>query len=91
MQSPYHRIANRMKLCFATGKTLQNFKGHDHWHCGTHKVLNHIQFFKVYEVMAAKYGHLVLPGAFSNKVTTDIDLTDEAVVQCNVAVLKIIL
>ena len=53
--------------------------------------MNHIQFFKVYEVMAAKYGHLVLPGAFSNKVTTDIDLTDEAVVQCNAAVLKIIL
>ena len=41
--------------------------------------------------MAAKSGHLVLPGAFPNNVTTYIDLTDEAVVQCDVPVLKILL
>ena len=42
--------------------------------------------------MVSKYGHLMLPsGAFPNKVTTDIDFTDEAVTQCNVPVVKIFL
>ena len=32
----------------------------------------------------AKYGHLMLPGAFPDKVTLDIDLADETVGQCDV-------
>ena len=38
------------------------------------------------EVMLTKYGHLMLPGTFPDKVTTDIDFTDEAVAQCDVPV-----
>ena len=38
--------------------------------------------------MVLKYGHLLLPGAFPCKVTPDIDFTDEAVVQCDVRIIK---
>ena len=38
------------------------------------------QFFKVSEMMVSKYWHLMVPGAFSKKVTPDIDFKDEAVV-----------
>ena len=42
--------------------------------------------------MVLKYGHLMLPsGVFPNKVTPDIDFAGEAVVQCDVPVLKILL
>ena len=41
--------------------------------------------------MVSKYGYLMLPGAFADKVTPDIDFTDEAVVQCDVPVIKIFL
>ena len=42
--------------------------------------------------MVSKYGHLMLPsGAFPDKVTIDTDFTDEAVVQCDVPVVKILL
>ena len=41
--------------------------------------------------MVSKYGHLMLPsGAIPNKVTNDIDFTDEAEVQCDVPVVKIL-
>ena len=39
----------------------------------------------------AKYRHLMLPGAFPDKTTSDIGLTDEAVVQCDIPVAKIYL
>ena len=38
----------------------------------------------------AKYGHLKLPGIFSDKAISDIDFTDAAVVQCNVPVVTIL-
>ena len=38
--------------------------------------------------MVTKYGHLMLPGTFADKLTPDIDFTDEAVVQCDVPVVK---
>ena len=41
--------------------------------------------------MVSKYGHLMLPGVFPDKVTTDIDFTDEAVVQSDVLVVKVLL
>ena len=42
--------------------------------------------------MVSKYGHLMLPsGAFPDKVSSDIDFTDEAVVQCDIPVVKILL
>ena len=41
--------------------------------------------------MATKYGHLMLPVAFSHIVTPDINFTDEAVVQCDVLVVKVLL
>ena len=41
--------------------------------------------------MVSKYGHLMLPGAFLDRVAPDIDLTDEAVVQCDVPVVKMLL
>ena len=37
-----------------------------------HSFLSHLHFFKVGEIMS-KYGHLMLPGAFLDKVTPDID------------------
>ena len=72
---------------FATRKILQNFEGHDHWIMIT---FFHVHFFKVGEIMS-KYGHLMLPGAFPDKVTPDIDFIDEAVIQCyDVPVVKIL-
>ena len=50
-----------------------------------HSFLSHLQFFKVGKKMALKYGHLMTPGAFPDKVTLDIHFTD-AVVQCDVPV-----
>ena len=38
------------------------------------------RFFKVGEMVVSKSGHLMLPGAFPEKVTPDIDFKDEAVV-----------
>ena len=43
------------------------------------------------EIMVLKYGHWMLLGAFPDNVTSDIDFTDEAVVQCDVPVVKILL
>ena len=40
----------------------------------------------------SKYGHLMLPVTFPDKVTPDIDFIDEAVVQCyDVPALKMFL
>ena len=50
-----------------------------------------LQFFKVGEIMMSKYGHLMLPGAFPDKVTPYIDFKDETVVQYDVPVIKILL
>ena len=42
--------------------------------------------------MLSKNGHLILSsGRFSDKVTPGIGFTDEAVVQCDVPVVKILL
>ena len=42
--------------------------------------------------MLSKYGHLMLPSkTFADKVTPGIDFTDEAVVQCDVPAVKILL
>ena len=41
--------------------------------------------------MVSKYRHLLLPGAFPDKATPDIDFIDEAVVQCFVPAVKILL
>ena len=41
--------------------------------------------------MLSKYGHLMLPGAFPDKVTSDTDFKDEVVVQRYVSVVKILL
>ena len=48
-------------------------------------------FFKVGEIMVRKYGHLILPGVFPDKITLVIDFTDEAVVQYDFQVIKIFL
>ena len=41
--------------------------------------------------MVLKYEHLMLPGIFPHKITPTIDFTDDAVVQCDVSVVKILL
>ena len=48
-------------------------------------------FYKVGKTMS-KYGHLMLPGGFPDKFTTDTDFIDEAVlVQCyDVPIVKIL-
>ena len=56
-----------------------------------HNVFSHFQFFKVCEIMVSKYGHLMIPGGFPDKVTPDIDFTDEGVVQYDVTDVKILL
>ena len=43
------------------------------------------------KVMLSKYGHLMLKGAFPDKITPDIDFVDEAAVQCYISVVKILL
>ena len=48
-------------------------------------------FFKVGEIMVWKYGDLLLPGIFPGRTTPAIDFTDEAVVQCDIPVAKILL
>ena len=50
-----------------------------------------LQFLKVGEMIMSKYGHLMLPGAFPDKITPYIDFKDEALVQCYVPVVKILL
>ena len=41
-----------------------------------------------YEILVSNYEHLMLPEAFPDQVTPDIDFTDEAVVQCDFPVVK---
>ena len=41
--------------------------------------------------MVYKYGHLMLPGAFPDNATSNIAFKDEAVVQYDVPVVKILL
>ena len=43
----------------------------------------------VYEIMVSKYGYLMLPRAFPDKVIIpDFDFTDEVLVQCYITVVK---
>ena len=51
-------------------------------------VLNLFTFFKVGKIIVSKYGQLMLPGVFPDKITSDIDFTDEAVVDHGVPVVK---
>ena len=51
--------------------------------------MNLLQFSELDKLLAVKYGHLMLPGAFLDKVTPDIDFTDEAAVQYDVPAVKI--
>ena len=39
----------------------------------------------------SKYGHLMLLGAFPEKIARDLNFTDEAVVQFDVVVIKMLL
>ena len=41
--------------------------------------------------MVSKYGHLMLPGAFLDKISPDIDSIDETVGLCYVPVVKMLL
>ena len=41
--------------------------------------------------MMLKYGHLMSPRPFPDKVTPDIVFTDEVVIQCDVLLVKILL
>ena len=40
--------------------------------------------------MVSKYGYLMLPGEFPDKVIHDIDFRDEVLIQCDVPVVKVI-
>ena len=42
------------------------------------------------KLIASKYGYLMLPRAFTDKVTPDIDLTDETVFQCDATIVKVL-
>ena len=54
-------------------------------------VSNLFTYYKIGEIMVSKYGHLMLPGEFPVKVTSEFDMTDEAVAQCDVPVLEMIM
>ena len=56
-----------------------------------HKFLSLLQFFKVGETIASKYGDVMLPETFPDKLILHIDFTDEAVVQFDIPVVKITL
>ena len=56
-----------------------------------HKFLSNLQFFKVGETVMTKCGYLMLPGTFPDKVISYIDFADQAVVKCNVSVVKMFL
>ena len=71
----------------ATRKILEEFEGHDHWHYR----FESITIFQSGRTMVYKYGHLMLPGAFPDNATSNIAFKDEAVVQCDVPVVKILL
>ena len=53
-----------------------------------HNFLSYLQFFKIGKIICAKCRHLTLPVIFSDKVIPDIDFTDEAVLQCDMPVVK---
>ena len=53
-------------------------------------VLNLFTFFEKDKIMVPKYQHLMLPGDFQINLP-DIEFTDEAVVPCDVPVVKILL
>ena len=59
---------------------------HNRSRLGPDNFLSHLQIFKVGEIVMSKYGHLIPREAFPDKVTPDIDFTDEAVVQCDAPV-----
>ena len=52
--------------------------------------MSHSQLFKRVEIMVSKYGNLMLYQGIYQWVTPDIDFIDEAVVQCCVPVVKIL-
>ena len=55
-------------------------------------LLSCLQIFEVGKMMVwTKHGYLMLPGAFPDKVTPDIDFTDGAVVHCDAPVVQILL
>ena len=41
--------------------------------------------------MASKYGYLMLPGVFPDKLTPNIGFTGQVVVQCKLLIVKILL
>ena len=53
--------------------------------------VNGFYFTNSNPVMVSEYGYLILPGTFPVKVAPDIDVTDEAVVQWKLPVVKIFL
>ena len=78
--SCYHRLASRKKIFLPLEKYFKTLKD---MIIGTADALffeSFTQFFKVGEMVVSKSGHLMLPGAFPEKVTPDIDFKDEAVV-----------
>ena len=56
-----------------------------------HNFLVHLKFFKMGKIILSKYEDLMLPRIFPDKVTLDIDCTDEAVVECDFPIVEIIL
>ena len=81
LKSPYQSL---LKTYFPTRKILQNFEGHGNWYC------RHITFWVIYNFSKwTKHGHVILPGALPNKVTPDIDFKYDAMVECDIQVVKI--
>ena len=61
------------------------FEGYYHWHCCHITFLGIYNFSKCRNNGNAKYGRLLLPGAFPDKLIPIVDSTDEAVVQSDVS------
>ena len=78
------QASKQKETYFATRKILQNFEGHDHWHCC-------YVTFELFTIFQSGQNNGVEIWAFPDKVTPDIDFTDEAVAQCDVPVVKMLL
>ena len=53
--------------------------------------LKSLTFSKVGVIMVSKHEHLMLPEAFPGKVTPDNVFAEDAIVQCDVRIVKILL
>ena len=86
----YHRPANWKKLILPLEKYFKAMKDMI-IATETTKLFEPSTINKVGKIMASKYKHSMLPGAFPDKVTPEINFVDKVVFWCDISVLKTLL